>query len=122
MHAMLKHFFAGLLILQGHGLAFGQQGQAPSQQCAIGPQERSFGKTKWLLYGCDGATAAALVPAKGNPAAPFFFLVFRDGASYRIYGEGLGDKNATGAAMEELKSLPGEALAQLVLEAQALKR
>jgi len=119
---MLKHFLTGLLILLAHGFASGQDGQAPSQKCSIGPQEKSFGKTKWLLYGCTGATAAALVPAKGNPAAPFFFLVFRDGASYKIYGEGLGDKNATGAAMEDLKSLPGEALAQLVLEAQAPNR
>ena len=74
------------------------------------------------IYGCVGATAAALVPAKGNAAAPFFFLVFRDGASYKIYGEGLGDKVSTEAAMEDLKSLPGEALAELMLEAQAPKR
>jgi len=119
---MLKLIFAGFLILQGHSLAFAQEGQAPSQKCVVGPQERSFGKTKWLLYGCDGTQAAALVPAKGNPAAPFFFLVFRDGENYQIYGEGLGDKNATGAAMAELKSLPEEALAQLVIEARGLKR
>lgn len=117
---MHKHFFAVLYL--GHCLAFGREGQAPSQKCAIGPQEKTFGKTKWLLYGCDGATSAVLVPAKDNPAAPFFLLVFRDGASYKIYGEGLGDEKATGAAMEDLKSLPGEALAQLVLEAQAPKR
>lgn len=118
---MLKQFFSGLLALIIHGLAFGQEGQAPLQQCAIGPQERTFSHTKWLLYGCDGAMAAALVPAKGNPAAPFFFVVFRDGASYRVYGEGLGDKKVTGAVMEELKSLSAAALAQLILEAQAPK-
>lgn len=119
---MLKQFFAGLLMLVIHSLVFGQEGQPPSQQCAIGPQEKIYGKTQWLLYGCDGAAAAALVPAKGNPAAPFFFIIFRDGANYKIYGEGLGDKKVSGAVMEELKSLPGEALAQLVLEAQAPRR
>lgn len=119
---MLKRLFAGFLLLVIYGLAFGEEGQAPSQQCAIGPQEKTFGQTKWLLYGCDGATAAALVPAKGSPAAPFFFIVFREGANYKIYGEGLGDKKVTGAVMEELKSLPSEALAQLVMEAQAPRR
>lgn len=119
---MLRRFLACLLMLVLHGLAIGQESPTPSQQCTIGPLEKTFGQTKWLLYGCDSAQAAVLVPAKGNPAAPFFFLVFRDGASYRIYGEGLGDKKVTGAVMEELKSLPGEALAQLVLDAQAPKR
>jgi hypothetical protein len=121
---MLERFLAGFLLFIAHGSAFasGQDTPASSQQCAIGPQERTFGQTTWLLYGCDGATAAALVSAKGNPAAPFYFFIFRDGGGYRIYGEGVGDKNASDAAMRDLKSLPGEALARLVLEAQSPKR
>jgi len=119
---MLKKILVRVVISLGHGLALGQDGQPPSQQCAIGPQEKMFGQTKWLLYGCDGATAAALVPAKGNPAAPFFFLIFRDGTGFKIYGEGIGDKNASGAAMSDLKSLPGEALAQIVTDAQTPRR
>ena len=99
-----------------------QEGSAPSQKCAIGPQERMYGQTKWLLYGCDGGSAAAIVPAKGNPAAPFFFLLFRDGGGIKIYGEGVGDKNASDAAMKELKNLAGAALEKVLLDAQSPKR
>jgi hypothetical protein len=106
----------------GAASAEGQEGSVPSQNCTIGPQERTYGKTKWLLYGCDGGSAAVIVPTKGNPAAPFFFLVFRDGGSIRIYGEGVGNKNASDAAMRELKSLPGEALEKVLLDAQSSKR
>ncbi|TFW28251.1 hypothetical protein [Massilia horti] len=92
-------------------------GPGESKNCDVGPTEKMFGKTKWLLYGCNDAQTAVIVAAEGNPAAPFYFLVFREVDSYRIYGEGAGDKKASGAAMKELKALNGKALANLVIEA-----
>ncbi len=97
-------------------------GTSPSMNCAIGPQERIFGKTKWLLYGCEGAKAAVLVSAEGNPALPFYFFVLRESNSYKISGEGTGDKLASGAALKDLKRLTPEALADLVRAASMPKR
>lgn len=111
-------FFA----LQCSAFAEGQDGQAPSAKCAIGPQERTYGQTKWLLYGCEGIKAATLVPAKGNPAAPFFFLVFHDEGKYKIYGEGIGDKKTSDAAMRDLENLSAVALAKMILDAQSYRR
>lgn len=87
---------------------------AATMNCAIGPQKRIFGKQEWLLYGCVGATAAVLVTPNGSPAFPFYFAIFRDRDGYRIVGEGTGNKNASDAALKDLKELTAEALADLI--------
>lgn len=83
--------------------------------------EKTFGHTKWLLYGCNDAKTAVIVSAEGNPAAPFYFIVFREADNYRLYGEGTGSKTASGAALKELQALSGAALANLVSEANRPK-
>ena len=88
-----------------------------SKSCTVGPKEKIFGKTKWLLYGCNDATTAVLVSAEGNPAGPFYFIVFRDADNYRVYGEGTGSKTASAAALRDLQAMSSTALAGLVSEA-----
>jgi hypothetical protein len=89
-----------------------------SKSCTVGPAKKTFGGTKWLLYGCNDATSAVIVSGAGNPAAPFYFFVFREAGNYRIVGEGAGSKAASGAALKELQALSGKALANLVGEAK----
>ncbi|QNA89621.1 hypothetical protein G4G28_16155 [Massilia sp. Dwa41.01b] len=92
--------------------------QAGGQKsCTIGPTEKTFGKTKWLVYGCDDATMAVIVSAAGNPAGPFYFAVYREAGRYRIVGEGTGSKTASGAALKDLQALSDTALDGLVREA-----
>jgi len=89
-----------------------------SKSCTAGPAKKTFGGTKWLLYGCNDATSAVIVSDEGNPAAPFYFFVFREGGNYRIVGEGTGSKAASGAALRELQGLSGRGLANLAGEAR----
>jgi hypothetical protein len=97
-------------------VAFGASAdEEPTQTRA--PTEKIFGKTKWLLYGCGDAVTAVLVSAQGNPASPFYFVVFRDADGYTVYGEGTGSKIASSAALKDLQGMSGTALAELVSEA-----
>ncbi len=91
--------------------------EGASKSCTIGPTEKVFGKTKWLLYGCNDATTAVIASAEGNPASPFYFIVFREADKYTIYGEGTGSKTASAAALKDLQAMSGTALAGLVSEA-----
>jgi hypothetical protein len=88
-----------------------------TKSCTVGPSEKFFGKTKWLLYGCNDGVTAVIVSAEANPASPFYFMVFREADSYRIYGEGTGSKSASDAALKDLQALSGKALGNLVREA-----
>jgi len=89
-----------------------------SKSCTAGPAKKTFGGTRWLLYGCNDATSAVIVSDEGNPAAPFYFFVFREAGQYRIVGEGTGSKAASGAALKELQAMSGKALAGLAGEAK----
>lgn len=93
----------------------------PSKSCTVGPTEKVFGKTKWLLYGCNDSTTAVIVSAEGNPASPFVFIVFRDADKYTVHGEGTGSKVASAAAAKDLQAMSGTALAGLISEAAGPK-
>jgi hypothetical protein len=47
---------------------------------------------------------------------PFYFLLSPDGSSYRLRGEGTGDKTLTDAAARELTALTAENIAALIGE------
>lgn len=117
--------FCGLILLLSITFS-ASAGEEPTQEgasksCTIGPTEKIFGQTKWLLYGCNDSTTAVIVSAEGNPASPFYFIVFRDAENYRIYGEGTGSKTASAAALKDLQAMSGTALAGLVSEASRAK-
>ena len=94
----------------------------PALNCEVGPLHKTYGKTDWLVYGCDDARSVVVVSAEGNPAVPFYFIVYvkPDGAM-KLYGEGNGDKSATQAAFDELKQLSQTDVAVLVAQAQAMR-
>ena len=84
--------------------------------CKIGPTEKSFGGTKWLVYGCDDKASVVVVTAPGNPAMPFYFFFQRDGGGYHLHGEGTGDKKFTDAAYRDLSALTDSDIAALAAE------
>ncbi len=92
----------------------------PALNCKSGPLHRTYGKSDWLVYGCSDSRSAVVVSDAGNPAAPFYFMLYvsPDG-SMHLYGEGNGKKSATQAAFDELKTLTRSDIASLVSQAEA---
>ena len=92
----------------------------PALNCEVGPLHRTYGKTDWLVYSCDDTRSVVVVSAEGNPAVPFYFIVYvkPDGA-VKLYGEGNGDKSASQAAFDELKQLSQSEVAALVAQSRA---
>jgi hypothetical protein len=116
----MKKICALILFLAGTLNAAAGEGpneRGAAQDCTVGPTEKTFGQTKWLLYGCNDATTAVIVSAPGNPASPFYFVVFRNAGGYRIQGEGTGSKTATSAALKDLQAMSDTALADLARKA-----
>lgn len=121
----MDKFFGLVLLLSVTFNASAGEGfikEGPSKSCTVGPTEKIFGKTKWLLYGCNDKTTAVIVSAEGNPASPFVFIVFRDAGTYRVYGEGTGSQTASAAALKDLQAMSGTGLAGLVSDAAGPKR
>ena len=73
--------------------------------CSIGQLDKTYGGTSWIVHGCSDGKSVIVVTAAGNPAGPFYFLLFPEGEVYRMVGEGTGDKKATQAAYDELSAL-----------------
>jgi len=101
------------------GLAFGAE--PASQRCDVGPVTKIYGDTPWLVYSCnnektEGNVTVALVSAPGSPAMPFVFFFYVKDGGYRLYGEGTGSKDATSAALAELRNLTESQIAGLIDE------
>lgn len=89
----------------------------PKFNCKIGPIEKIYGGTKWLVYGCDDKTSVVVVSAPASPAMPFYFFFQWDGGSYQLHVEGTGDKKFTDAAYNDLSILKDADIAALSAEA-----
>ena len=83
-------------------------------KCEAGPLNRTFGGTEWLVYGCDDGSSMVVVSAPGNPAMPFYFFIRPEAGTYRIDGEGSGDKEASRTAGDSLSRLTPAELASLL--------
>lgn len=89
-----------------------------SLDCKLGPAVKTIGGNEWLVYGCDDDKSIVIVSGKENPASPFvFFVIFNDGV-YQKRGEGNGDKKATEAAFDEVKSYSNSEILSLLEEAK----
>jgi hypothetical protein len=85
----------------------------PRLECSIGPVERTFGGTAWVVYACSDQRSVVVVSKQDNPASPFVFILSPDHGHYRIYGEGNGSKAASDAALADLKALGDDGIAKL---------
>jgi hypothetical protein len=90
--------------------------------CEAGPDNRNIGGHTWLVFACDDGASVVIVSAEGNPASPFFFSFIRDlSGDQRLRGEGNGDKVASKAAYDELKTWTREDIEQARNRAIAAK-
>jgi hypothetical protein len=85
--------------------------------CKIGPAKKAYGGNPWLVYACNDGHSVVFASAPGSKAAPFSFILYWDGARFKLSGQGTGDKKATDAAFGEIKSLTEQDITQLAAEA-----
>ena len=95
-------------------------GAAP-MACEVGPLQKEYGGTDWVVYSCSDGRTVVIHSAAGNPAMPFYFMFFQDGTDLRLYGEGTGEKKYTEAAFKELEPMTAQDVATLVQETMAVK-
>ena len=95
----------------------------PALNCEIGPLHKTYGETAWLVYACDDSRSVVVVSDTGNPAMPFYFIVYvKPDGSMKLYGEGTGKKSATKAAFDELQTLTLADISGLIDQAQSVGR
>jgi hypothetical protein len=94
----------------------------PDLNCEIGPLHKTYGQTAWLVYACNDSRSIVIVSDKGNPALPFYFILYvKPDGDMQLHGEGTGKKSATQAAFDEIKKLSQTDVAGLVSQAQAVQ-
>jgi hypothetical protein len=89
---------------------------AQPTKCEIGPVQKTYGSTQWLVYSCQDGRSLVIVTAPGNPAMPFYFFLHPSDAGYRLEGEGTGNKDVTDRTASELQRLSGAEIAAIVDE------
>lgn len=82
--------------------------------CNIGPIEKVFGKTNWLVYSCNDERSIVIATAPGSPASPFVFRFLARENSYVLQSLGTGNREFTTAAFNELKVMSGQDIETLV--------
>ena len=93
----------------------------PPLKCEVGPLPKEYGQTAWLLYACDDSRSVVVVSDTGNPALPFYFILYvKPDGSMTLYGEGTGEKSATQAAYDELQKLTVDDVAALTDQAKSV--
>ncbi|MBM7123577.1 hypothetical protein [Dyella kyungheensis] len=89
---------------------------APKLKCVTGPVAKQYGKTPWLVYGCEDGKSVLIVSAPANKAVRFSFTFIADEDGYALHGEGQGDKKVTDAAYQDLNAMSESDIAALVSE------
>ena len=119
---MRRVFLAALALLAAGGSATAQdrgRSQGPALTCNSGPfGTRTYGATSWELYGCSDNRSIAIVTAKGNPGAPFYFLFVERDGEYQLSGEGTGLPTFTRRAYDDLRRLTEKDIKALLQETQ----
>ena len=110
----------GLLALLSAAATPDAAAQGPSEPrltCERGPfGSRTYGGTAWDLYGCSDNRSVAVVTARGNPGAPFYFLFVERDGQYQLSGEGTGLPTFTRRAYDDLRRLSDQDIKALVGE------
>ena len=97
----------------------GEDGNDVELNCGTGPVDREFGGSAFALYSCDDGKSLVAVAKPGSRAFPFYFIVSPDADQVRLYGEGDGDEDATGAAFSDLNEVTPEEIAAIVAETRS---
>ena len=105
---------ASIVALMLAQVAASRDGQEPSLQCETGPLHKNYGGNAWLVYSCSDRKTLVVVSDQGNPASPFYFVIYPKDGHYSISGEGTGSKAASNAALEDLKKISGSDIAAML--------
>ena len=111
----MKSVLAAIALL----VSAGSWATSPALKCDQGPANRTFGKSPWLVYGCNDGRSVVVVTAPGSPAMPFYFMFSFSAGAYHLVGEGTGSKVVTDAAYRELSKLTNPQIRLLYLEGVA---
>ena len=109
--------FASLLLAASSAL-----GAGPTLNCDIGPAPKIFGGSSWLVYGCSDMHSVVVITAPGSQVTPFYFMFAYSFGSYKLHGEGTGNKAATDAAYKVLSQLKPTEIAALFKDAAAASK
>jgi hypothetical protein len=115
--------FAALCVMANVSCASTTQeaDRPPALNCEIGPLHMTYGQTAWLVYACDDSRSIVVVSDTGNPAMPFYFILYvKPDGSMKLYGEGTGKKSATQPAFDDLKKLTVADISGLVDQANSI--
>jgi hypothetical protein len=98
--------------------AAAQESDKESVACDVGPVLKVFGGNEWNVFSCSAPDQLVVVYAPGNPAMPFFFVLYMKDGKRKLSGEGTGSKEATAAAYDDLKIIADseEMIAALIAE------
>jgi hypothetical protein len=99
--------------------AVSEEPKAQQLQCAIGPINKTYGKTQWLVYSCADSRTLVIVTAPGNPGMPFYFMFSPRENGYQLSGEGTGQRETTDAAFDELRKLSDQNITALIQETKS---
>ena len=92
----------------------GEDGQDLELQCEVGPVDREFGGSAFSIFSCDDGKSVVAVAKRGSKAFPFYFIVSPANGEVRLYGQGDGDGEATGAAFADLNEISPADVAAMV--------
>lgn len=96
-----------------------QPSAAPVQvqlTCDVGPVRKVFGGGLWQVRSCRQHPVLVITSAPDSPASPSQFIMFPAEGGYRLQGEGTGDRDATLAAVDDLKKLTFDQIIGLIEE------
>ena len=112
MNRILRHLLIAAAMAAAPSAAY-----CGDLNCKIGPVEKTYGTSKWLVYSCGDGLSLVFVSAPGSAAFPFYFFRMKG----ELHGEGTGDKKATDAAFAEIKKLDDEDASALVHSTQTVR-
>ncbi len=91
--------------------------EPPKLNCDVGPVNKSFGGTNWLVYSCNDKSSIVFITAPGSKAMPFVFI----NTNGKLSGEGTGNKELTDDAFTEIKDLTSVQIERLIAETKNIK-
>ena len=108
----MKYCLTLIVLLMAMSNALGEK----PMQCNIGPVDKYYGGTKWIVYSCADKSTLVIYSYPDNPASPFYFMFYIKDGSYQLYGEGTGNKEYTKATSVELGKLTENDIKALISE------
>ncbi|MFL0357445.1 hypothetical protein ACI5KX_13315 [Erythrobacter sp. GH1-10] len=115
---------AGALTLASPLAAQDAAGSQPApMKCERGPVERYFDNVQWYVFACEDEASLVFFTGPKSPAdLQFYFLVYPKDGTYKVYGEGKGDKALTKPAYDAISSMTASDFRALHSEASAQGR